>query len=105
MLVISGAVGGLGMLALPICTAVVPVALSLAAVGFGIVVTANAGNVYLQATYAPEKRGRVLGLFTMCFLGIAPLGNLPAGSLMRTHRQPADLAHARLGRAAVHRAV
>lgn len=89
MLVISGAVGGLGMLALAICTTVVPVALSLAAVGFGIVVTATAGNVYLQATCAPEKRGRVLGLFTMCFLGIAPLGNLLAGSLIeRIGSQP-----------------
>jgi MFS family permease len=89
MLAISGAVGGLGMLALSIGTSVVPVALSLAAVGFGIVVTATGGNVYLQAIVAPEKRGRVLGLFTMCFLGIAPLGNLLAGGLIeRIGSQP-----------------
>jgi MFS family permease len=82
MLSISATVGGVGILVLATGTSFVPVALSLAAVGFGIVVTATGGNVYLQSIAAPGKRGRVLGLFTMCFLGVAPIGNLLVGVLV-----------------------
>jgi MFS family permease len=82
LLAISAATGGAGMLLLAASTSPVPAMLGMAAVGFGIVVTATACNVYLQSVAAPEKRGRVLGLYTMCFLGIAPFGSLFAGTLI-----------------------
>jgi MFS family permease len=82
LLTFSGASGGLGMAVLSASAAFLPAVIAMAAVGFGIVVTATASNVYLQAVSAPDKRGRVLGLFTMCFLGVAPFGNLVAGTLI-----------------------
>lgn len=82
LLAVSATVGGAGTLVLAASSGFVPALLAMAAVGFGIVVTATAANVYLQTVAAPAMRGRVLGLYTMCFLGIAPVGNLVAGSLM-----------------------
>lgn len=82
LLALSGTAGGAGMLVLAHSDRFAPALFAMAAVGFGIVVTATASNVYLQTVAAPEKRGRVLGLFTMCFLGVAPFGNLFAGSLI-----------------------
>ena len=82
LLAISAATGGAGMLLLAASRTPIPAMLGMAAVGFGIVVTATACNVYLQSVAAPDKRGRVLGLFTMCFLGVAPFGSLLAGSLV-----------------------
>ena len=82
LLALSGASGASGMAMLSFVPGFVPALVAMAAVGFGIVVTATASNVYLQTVATPEKRGRVLGLFTMCFLGIAPVGNLVAGGLI-----------------------
>jgi MFS family permease len=47
--------------------------------GYGIVVTATASNIYLQFQSAADKRGRVLGLFSFVFFGFAPIGNIVAG--------------------------
>lgn len=82
LLAISGFVGAVGTLLLAFSSSFVPALAAMALLGFGIVVTATASNVYLQTISAPEKLGRVLGLFTMCFLGIAPFGNLIAGFLI-----------------------
>ena len=82
LLALSAGTGSIGMLVLSISSTTVPAMLAMAAVGFGIVVTATASNIYLQWTAEPAKRGRVLGLYTMCFMGVAPIGNLIAGSLI-----------------------
>ena len=82
LLSISAFVGAAGTLLLALSLSFVPALLAMAAVGFGIMVTATASNVFLQTVAAPDKLGRVLGLFTMCFLGIAPFGNLIAGFLI-----------------------
>jgi MFS family permease len=49
--------------------------------GFGIIATAASVNMLLQTTVADEMRGRVIGLYTMSFLGVAPFGALWAGFL------------------------
>lgn len=92
MLSLSGAIGGVGMLVLA-ASAWLPLALlAMAIVGFGIVVTATGANVYLQSVAAADKRGRVLGLYAMCFLGVAPFGNLIAGALVQRTGSRATLA-------------
>ena len=50
-------------------------------VGFGIIVTAASANTILQTIVDEDKRGRVMSLYTMAFLGISPIGALTAGSL------------------------
>jgi MFS family permease len=49
--------------------------------GFGIITTAASVNMVLQTTVADEMRGRIISLYTMSFLGIAPFGALWAGFL------------------------
>jgi MFS family permease len=82
LLALSAGTGSIGMIVLSMSSTAVPAILAMAAVGFGIVVTATASNIYLQWIADPAKRGRVLGLYTMCFMGFAPIGNLVAGTLI-----------------------
>lgn len=51
------------------------------AIGLGSILIIAASNTVLQAIVEDDKRGRVLSLFTMSFLGMVPFGNLIAGSL------------------------
>ncbi len=49
--------------------------------GFSVVVQLAASNTILQTLVDDQKRGRVMSLYTVAFLGMAPLGSLMAGSL------------------------
>jgi MFS family permease len=53
----------------------------LAVVGFALVVQMAASNTVLQTIVDDDKRGRVMALFAMSFLGVAPLGSLLGGSV------------------------
>lgn len=63
----------------------------LVVTGFGIIVTAAAVNQIVQTLVDDDKRGRVMGLYTMAFLGIAPLGSLAGGTLAQAIGAPATL--------------
>lgn len=52
--------------------------------GFGIIASFSATNTLLQVIVDEDKRGRVVSLYGMSFLGITPLGSLLLGSL--SHR-------------------
>lgn len=52
---------------------------ALAAVGFGQVGLLVAGNTLLQTVVDDDKRGRVMSLRAVAFLGMAPVGSLLAG--------------------------
>jgi MFS family permease len=49
--------------------------------GFGIMVQMASVNTILQTIVDDDKRGRVMSLYTMAFMGMAPLGSLLAGSV------------------------
>jgi MFS family permease len=49
--------------------------------GVGMMVGFASSNTVIQTIVEDEKRGRVMSLYTMCFLGTAPFGSLLAGSL------------------------
>lgn len=71
--------GGLAVFALSAHTA-----LSLAALvitGFGMIVHFNATNTLLQSISDDDKRGRIVSLYSLTFMGITPLGSLLAGSI------------------------
>ena len=53
----------------------------MALIGFGILVISVSVNMILQAIVDDDKRGRVMSLYTMAFLGVSPLGSLLAGVL------------------------
>jgi len=49
--------------------------------GFGMMVQMASCNTILQTVVEDDKRGRVMGLYTVSFLGIAPFGSLAAGAM------------------------
>ncbi len=49
--------------------------------GFGMMVHMASSNTILQTIVDDDKRGRVMSLYTMAFMGMAPLGSLAGGSL------------------------
>ena len=56
------------------------IALVLLAIGgFGIVLYFSTSNTVLQTIVADEMRGRVMGIWTLIFGGMIPLGSLQAG--------------------------
>jgi MFS family permease len=65
--------------------------LCLFVAGFGIVIQVAAGNAILQMIVDEDKRGRIMSLFNLAFLGMAPFGNLLAGGLASGIGVPATL--------------
>ncbi len=59
--------------------------------GFGLVVFLSAGNAFLQENAAPELRGRVVGISTLLFQGLFPVGSLFAALVSRACGAPATV--------------
>jgi MFS family permease len=53
----------------------------LALFGFGLVASVAATNTVLQTIADDDKRGRLISIYVMTFLGIAPISNFVAGSI------------------------
>lgn len=49
--------------------------------GFGMMVQMASSNTVIQTIVEDDKRGRVMSLYTMAFMGMAPFGSLLAGGL------------------------
>jgi MFS family permease len=49
--------------------------------GFGMMVHMASSNTILQTMVDDDKRGRVMSLYVMAFMGMAPFGSLVGGSL------------------------
>lgn len=49
--------------------------------GFGMMVQMASSNTVLQTIVDDDKRGRVMSIYTMAFMGMAPFGSLLAGGL------------------------
>ncbi len=64
----------------------------MAPIGFGVVVAIAASNTILQTIVDEDKRGRVMSLYMMAFLGTAPLGSLLAGGAAALFGTPWTLA-------------
>jgi MFS family permease len=60
-------------------------------IGFGLFATATSTNTILQSIADEDKRGRVVSIYGMCFLGMAPVGNFIAGSVASHIGAPATL--------------
>lgn len=51
--------------------------------GYGMILTISSVNVAMQHLASDEMRGRVMGIFGTCAMGLPPLGALAAGELSR----------------------
>lgn len=63
----------------------------LGAFGAGLVVTAASINTILQTIAKEDGRARIISMYVMCFLGLAPIGNFLAGALAETIGAPETL--------------
>jgi MFS family permease len=61
----------------------------LAVAGFAMMVQMAATNTILQTIVEEDKRGRVMSLYAMAFLGMVPVGSLLAGYLAAAAGAPA----------------
>ncbi|MFH0731461.1 MAG: MFS transporter [Candidatus Omnitrophota bacterium] len=61
------------------------------AAGFALMVQMAASNTVLQTVVEEDKRGRIMSLFTMAFIGMAPFGSLLAGFLAGKIGAPSTL--------------
>ncbi len=66
--------------------------LAIAFTGFGIVVNGMSVSTMIQTIVDDRMRGRVMGIFSMAFLGMFPLGSLAGGALAAVIGAPATLA-------------
>ena len=55
--------------------------IALAFGGFGMMVLMAASNTFLQTVADDDKRGRIVSLYTMAYIGTAPFGSLMAGAI------------------------
>jgi predicted MFS family arabinose efflux permease len=81
LIVVGPAILGIGLIAFSL-SRYLPLSLfTMLFVGLGTIFQVAAGNTVLQTIVEDEKRGRVMSLLTMSFLGTIPLGNLLGGAL------------------------
>lgn len=81
-IIAAAALAAGGALALLAWSPAVWVALPLLVlIGFGLLVTSVSVNMILQTIVDDDKRGRVMSLYTVAFLGMSPFGSLVAGAV------------------------
>jgi MFS family permease len=60
--------------------------------GFGMMLQMAASNTFLQTIVEEDKRGRILSLYTMAYIGTSPLGSLLLGVAAQTASAPLAIA-------------
>ena len=65
---------------------------ALGVMGFGIVVNGMSVSTMLQTIVDDSMRGRIMGIFSVAFLGMYPLGSLAGGALASLIGAPATMA-------------
>lgn len=88
----GAALYGLGIIGFSQSASLVLSVFALAAAGLGIMIMMGTGNTILLSDADEDKRGRVMSLFTLSFMGTVPLGSFGAGFLARSFGAPATLA-------------
>jgi len=87
--VAAGAIGfGLTLVLFSLSRSFTLSAVILVMVGFAMITQAAATNLLLQSFCPDVLRGRVMSLYTMMFVGMAPFGSLMAGWLAHTVGTP-----------------
>jgi MFS family permease len=78
---LASGIFGVGLILLSLSRALPLALFFMAVVGFGMIIEMAATNTLLQTIADEDKRGRVMSIYTMAFMGMVPFGSLLAGSL------------------------
>jgi MFS family permease len=81
IIVIAASIMGLGLILLGNAEHLTLGLISMLLIGAGMITAVAAGNTIVQTLVDEDKRGRVMSLFGIAFLGSAPFGSLAAGTL------------------------
>jgi len=81
LVVIGPAILGVGLITLSLSRFLPLSLLAMLSIGLGTILQIATGNTIVQTIVEDDKRGRVMSLYTMSFLGITPFGSLLGGSL------------------------
>jgi MFS family permease len=81
MVPIAAAGFGVGLIALGLSRFILLSLMLMLFVGGAMMIQMAASNTILQTIVQDDKRGRVMGFYSMAFLGMAPFGSLLAGAL------------------------
>jgi MFS family permease len=81
VIAIAAVLFGAGLLAVSVSRVLWLSVLSLGLAGAGMMVQMASSNTIIQTIVEDEKRGRVMSIYTMAFIGISPIGSLLAGIL------------------------
>lgn len=76
--ILTGGIALTGFATLPASLLAYPL---LAMLGFSVVLAAAGTNILIQMIVAEQYRGRVMAIFSVAFLGVAPLGSLAVGAI------------------------
>jgi MFS family permease len=91
IVMISAFVFSLGLILFSFTNILVLSLLAMAVTGFGMVVTMAACNTFLQTIADDDKRGRVMSLYVMAFMGLSPFGSLLFGGMASIMGAPTAL--------------
>jgi MFS family permease len=81
MIAIASGIFGIGLITFSLSYILWLSLLLLLLTGFGMMVQMASSNTILQTMVDDDKRGRVMSLYVMSFMGMAPFGSLLGGSL------------------------
>ena len=81
MIPIGASIFGFGLIAFSLSRNLFLSLALMTVIGFGQIIELAASNTLLQTIVDNEQRGRVMGFFTVAFLGVAPIGSLIAGAM------------------------
>lgn len=81
LILLAAAVFSVGLMGFAFSTVTILSLVLIFFIGFGMIVEFASTNTLLQTIVDEDKRGRVVSLYGMSFLGITPLGSLLLGSL------------------------
>jgi MFS family permease len=81
MIPMAAAAFGTGLIALGLSRFLLLSLMLMMFVGCAMMIQMAASNTILQTIVQDDKRGRVMGFYSMAFLGMAPFGSLLAGAL------------------------
>ena len=81
VIALAPAIAGVGLIVFSLSRVLWISLLMMTVVGLGSILQISSSNTILQTIVEDDKRGRVMSLFTMSFLGMVPFGNLLAGFL------------------------
>ena len=88
----AAALFGMGLISVSLSRLFIVSLVLMIFTGMGMMIVLAASNTILQTIVDDDKRGRVMSIYTMAFMGAAPFGSLTAGGLASLLSVPVTLA-------------